>query len=76
MTRLSSPSSFFATRRDLLRAGTAVAAAGSAGLLATHAWSQQPRKKITFAWSQISFCLTPVPVALERGIFEKNGLDV
>ncbi|HEY0201912.1 MAG TPA: ABC transporter substrate-binding protein [Burkholderiaceae bacterium] len=76
MTHLSQTTSFFASRRDLLRVGAAAAAVGSTGLLASsRAWSQ-PRKKITFAWSQISFCLTPVPVALERGIFEKNGLDV
>ncbi|MDR1228041.1 MAG: ABC transporter substrate-binding protein [Azoarcus sp.] len=66
-------------RRSLL------AAAGSAALAAPligfggHAWAQAaPRKPVplTFAWSQVSFCLTPVAVAKETGIFEKNGLDV
>jgi NitT/TauT family transport system substrate-binding protein len=40
--------------------------------LAVHS---QPRK-ITLAWSQASFCQVPVPIALERGLFEKNGLQV
>ncbi|MDR0565364.1 MAG: ABC transporter substrate-binding protein [Azoarcus sp.] len=68
------------TRRKLLvAAGSAALAAPLAGL-GGYAWSQtkapQQKSKITFAWSQVSFCLTPVPVALETGIFEKNGLDV
>src|SRR5256885_5242399 len=33
-------------------------------------------RSITFAWSQASFCHSPIPVALERGFFERNGLDV
>jgi NitT/TauT family transport system substrate-binding protein len=61
------------SRRGVLSAGAA-AVVGSSGLLASRAWSQQ--RKLTFAWSQASFCLSPVPVALERGLFEKNGLDV
>lgn len=63
------------SRRSLLRAGTLAGVAGSAGALATRAWGQ-PRKKITFAWSQSGYCQSPIPVALERGFFEKNGLDV
>jgi len=62
------------TRRRVLHGASAAAVAASAGLLASRAWSQ-PRK-LTFAWSQAGFCLTPVPVALERGFFERNGLDV
>ena len=62
------------SRRSLLRAGGIASVIGSAGLLGSRAFSQ-PRK-LTFAWSQAGFCLSPVPVALERGIFEKNGLDV
>ncbi|MDR1854535.1 MAG: ABC transporter substrate-binding protein [Azoarcus sp.] len=65
-------------RRSLL------AAAGSAALAApllglggrAFAQAAAPKTKLTFAWSQVSFCLTPVPVAKETGIFEKNGLDV
>ncbi len=62
------------SRRSVLQAGAAAAVVGSAALLGASAWSQ-PRK-LTFAWSQAGFCLAPVPVALERGFFEKNGLDV
>jgi NitT/TauT family transport system substrate-binding protein len=63
-----------ASRRDVLRAGAAAAVVGTTSLLGTPALSQP--KKLTFAWSQAGFCLAPVPVALERGLFEKNGLDV
>ena len=62
------------SRRKLIRNGAIAAVAASSALLATRARSQ-PRK-LTFAWSQAGFCLSPVPVALERGFFEKNGLDV
>ena len=50
-------------------AGTAAAAFSPLPVLS------QPRK-ITIAWSQASFCQVPVPIALERGFFEKNGLQV
>lgn len=62
------------SRRQVLRAGSAAGIVGSASLLASRAWSQPA--KLTFAWSQAGFCLAPVPVALERGFFEKNGLNV
>ncbi len=62
------------SRRSVLRAGGAAAVAASAGLLASRAWSQQ--RKLTFAWNATAFCLSPVVVAQERGIFEKNGLQV
>jgi len=61
-------------RRQFLGTAAVAGAASAAGLipLAVHS---QPRK-ITLAWSQASFCQVPVPVALERGFFEKNGLQV
>ena len=59
-------------RRHFL--GGATAAGAVAGLLPL-AVRSQPRK-ITLAWSQASFCQVPVPIALERGFFEKNGLQV
>ncbi|MFT3800086.1 MAG: ABC transporter substrate-binding protein [Burkholderiaceae bacterium] len=63
------------TRRRALRAATAASAlAAGGGLLSTRAWSQ-PRK-LTFAWNANAFCLSPIVVAQERGIFEKNGLQV
>lgn len=66
------------TRRNVLRAGAAAALAGAGGaLLVPSAWSAPvAKRKLTFAWSSIAFCLSPVVVAQERGIFEKNGLDV
>lgn len=62
------------SRRKIVRTAGIAAVAASATLLATRARSQ-PRK-LTFAWSQAGFCLTPVPVALERGFFAQNGLEV
>ncbi|MDR0529028.1 MAG: ABC transporter substrate-binding protein [Zoogloeaceae bacterium] len=68
-------------RRKLLAAAGSVALAAPLAGLGGYAWAQTKpplaqKTKLTFAWSQVSFCLTPVPVALETGIFEKNGLDV
>jgi NitT/TauT family transport system substrate-binding protein len=67
-------------RRSLLAAaGSAVLAAPLLGF-SGNTWSQAaaPAKltPLSFAWSPTSFCLTPVAVAKESGIFEKNGLDV
>ena len=62
------------SRRRVLRAGGAAAVVASSGLIATRAWSQQ--RKLSFAWNASAFCLSPVVVAQERGIFEKNGLQV
>jgi NitT/TauT family transport system substrate-binding protein len=63
-------------RRRLLRAAGAVALAAPAITLGRKAWSAAPLKKLTFAWNQNAFCLTPIVVAQERGFFEKNGLKV
>ena len=62
------------SRRRVLRVGGAAAVVASSGLIATRAWSQQ--RKLTFAWNASAFCLSPVVVAQERGIFERNGLQV
>ncbi|GHU26135.1 ABC transporter substrate-binding protein [Betaproteobacteria bacterium] len=66
-------------RRSLLAAGSAVLAAPLLGL-SGNTWAQAtaPAKltPLSFAWNPSSFCLTPVAVAKESGIFEKNGLDV
>jgi NitT/TauT family transport system substrate-binding protein len=70
-----------AARRALL------CAAGAAPLLALggNAWAQAATAAskasdalvpLQFAWNQTSFCLTPVAVAKETGIFRKHGLDV
>lgn len=61
-------------RRQFLGAAAATGGVAAAGWLPLAAHSQ-PRK-ITLAWSQASFCQVPVPVALERGFFEQNGLQV
>ncbi len=56
------------SRRGVLARGAGAAAViASSGLLASRAWSQ-PRK-LTFAWNATAFCLSPVVVAQERGIF-------
>ncbi|MDR2625877.1 MAG: ABC transporter substrate-binding protein [Zoogloeaceae bacterium] len=67
-------------RRSLLRAAGSLALTAPALALGGSAWAAPADKKsltpLTFSWSQVSFCLTPIPVAKETGIFEKNGLDV
>ena len=65
----------FESRRRTLRAAGAVALTASVGLAARHAFAQ-PKKKIVLAWSQASYCHSPIPVAFEQGFFEKNGLEV
>lgn len=62
------------SRRKVLHAAAATALAAPALILGRKAYSQQ--RKLTFAWNQNSFCLTPIVVAQERGFFEKNGLQV
>lgn len=52
-----------ATRRRLLRAAGAAALAAPAITLGRRAWSAPPLKKLTFAWNQNAFCLTPIVVA-------------
>ena len=69
-----------ATRRALLRAAGSAVLSGPLLALGGSALAAPSTKTalipLTFAWSQVSFCLTPVAVAKESGIFEKNGLDV
>ena len=67
-----------AGRRSLLRAAGSVALSAPLLALGGNAWAQgkSALTPLTFAWSQVSFCLTPVAVAKETGIFEQNGLDV
>lgn len=63
-------------RRKLLRAAGAAAVAAPLLSIGRKSWSAPPLKKLTFAWNQGAFCLTPIVVAKDAGIFEKNGLDV
>lgn len=76
MSQRQSPSDATPTarRRDVLRLAGAAAIAAPALIFGRRAWSA-PRK-LTFAWNQNSFCLTPIVVAQEKGFFEKNGLQV
>ncbi|GAA0799500.1 ABC transporter substrate-binding protein [Cupriavidus gilardii] len=76
MSQRQSPSDATPTarRRDVLRLAGAAAIAAPALMLGRRAWCA-PRK-LTFAWNQNSFCLTPIVVAQEKGFFEKNGLQV
>lgn len=62
-------------RRKVLGAAGALGVIAPLGLL-THGVQAQTRKKITLAWSQASYCHSPIPVAFERGFFEQNGLQV
>lgn len=60
------------SRRGLLLAG----ALGGTGLLSSRvSWGAPPRK-ITFSWSGTGLCLSPVVVARDLGLFEKNKVDV
>ena len=64
------------SRRQFVSAVTAAGALAGIGTWPAVAQSQsqsQPRK-LTLAWSQASFCQVPVPIALERGFFEQNGI--
>jgi NitT/TauT family transport system substrate-binding protein len=75
-------SSIDARRRSLLRAASSLALAAPVFALGGNAWAQTDkpaggkRIPLQFAWNQNSFCLTPIPVAQETGLFEKHGLDV
>jgi NitT/TauT family transport system substrate-binding protein len=76
-TQSAAPTQTDTQRRKLLRAaGAAALAAPVLTLGARKAWSAQPLKKLTFAWNQSAFCLTPIVVAKDLGFFEKNGLDI
>lgn len=59
------------SRRKLVRTAGIAAVAASATLLALRARSQ-PRK-LTFAWSQAGFCLTPVPVHWSAASSSRTG---
>ncbi|MGA2549090.1 MAG: ABC transporter substrate-binding protein [Burkholderiaceae bacterium] len=62
------------SRRALLKAAGAAVIAAPLGIIGTRSFAA-PRK-LTFAWNASAFCLTPIVAAVERGYFEKNGLEV
>ncbi|MGL4960983.1 MAG: ABC transporter substrate-binding protein [Inquilinus sp.] len=68
------------SRRDLLRAGGLAAAAAPVAALGTKVWAQtdapaQP-VPVKLAWNATAICLSPIPVAVTQGIFQKHNLDV
>ncbi len=67
------------SRRTLLRAaglGLGASLAGF-GLSAPPVVAQTgSRPKIKFTWNQTALCTSAVPIAVDRGIFDKYGLDV
>jgi len=69
-----SPSGRALSRRQFVGAAAAAGVVAGAGVWPA-AVQSQPRK-LTLAWSQASFCQVPIPIALERGYFEQNGLQV
>lgn len=63
-------------RRSLLKAAAGLAVvAGSGTMFSPHVLAR-PRRKLKFAWNANAICLAPALVALERGFYERNGLDV
>jgi NitT/TauT family transport system substrate-binding protein len=58
-------------RRSLLRLAGTTAIAAPALILGRQAWSA-PRK-LTFAWNQNSFCLTPIVVAQEKASSKRTA---
>ncbi|GHU00516.1 ABC transporter substrate-binding protein [Betaproteobacteria bacterium] len=74
-------------RRGLLKAAGSVALSApllaASSILGNNAWAETASTKpagklipLSFAWNQTAFCFTPVAIAKETGIFEKNGLDI
>ena len=61
------------SRRKLLRAA-GLAAVAAPSIISSRAFAGN--RKLTFAWNAGAFCLTPVVAAIDRGFFEKNGLEV
>ncbi len=64
------------SRRRLLRSVGALGLSAVAGVGASQVLAAGKRRPIKLAWNANAVCLAPVPVAITRGIFEKNGLDV
>lgn len=64
------------SRRQWLRAASAVSVVGAAGVAAGNVLAQAPLRTLKLAWNANAVCLSAVPVAMERGFFEKNGIKV
>lgn len=64
------------SRRALLQAAGAAAVVGPAALLGSRVNAAGKLRDLKLAWNANAICLSPVPVALHRGLFEKHGLNV
>lgn len=64
------------SRRQWLRAAGAAGVVGAAGVAGRHALAAEPLRNLKLAWNANAVCLSAVPVAIDRGIFEKHGLKV
>ena len=64
------------SRRQWLRAAGAAGVVGAAGVAGGNVLAQAPLRPLKLAWNANAVCLSAVPVALERGFFEKHGIKV
>ena len=64
------------SRRQWLRAAGLAGVVGAAGVAGRNVRAAGKLRDIKLAWNAGAVCLSAVPVALERGIFERNGLNV
>ena len=63
-------------RRKFLRTAAAAGALGLAGVGARQVLAAPPVRNLKLAWNTNAVCLSAAPVAVQRGIFEKHGLNV
>jgi NitT/TauT family transport system substrate-binding protein len=70
-------------RRSVIGAVAGIGAAVSLGAEAARVLAAPPivattgsRTKINFTWNQTALCTSAVPIAVDRGIFDRYGLDV
>jgi len=63
-------------RRKLLRAAGAVSLLVAGGAPAVRAQTSPTKRHLRFAYNGTGICTSAIPVALERGFYEKNGLEV
>jgi len=68
------------SRRNVLRGAGAAGAAITLGTVGSPMlWAQQPSvglRKLKLAWNATAICTAAAPIAKERGIFAKHGLEV
>jgi NitT/TauT family transport system substrate-binding protein len=65
------------SRRRVLRAAAGAGVAGAAAVAGSAVLAQSSKlRPLTLAWNANAVCLSAVPVAIERGFFEKHGLKV